>query len=58
MYRIGMVMLFGLLAGAVAAGIGDFTWLSHQASGVVFWVVPPLTAIGAILGLFRHRHLG
>ena len=57
MFRLVIVVLFGLLAGAVAMGLGDFTWLSRQASGVMFWVAPSLTAFGAVLGLFRHRRI-
>lgn len=57
MYRLAVVILFGLLAGAMATGLGDFAWLSSQASGVVFWVVPSLATFGAILGLVRHRHI-
>lgn len=58
MYRTTVVLLFVLVAGAVAVGLGDFAWLSRQASVVMLWVVPPLTAGTAIFGLFRHRQMG
>lgn len=57
MYRLTVVILFGLLAGAVATGLGDFAWLSSQASVVVFWVVPSLAVFGAMVGLFRYRRI-
>lgn len=54
MFKVMMVVLFGLLAVAVATGLGDFSRLSSQAFEIMFWVVPSLAALGAGLGLLRH----
>lgn len=57
MFRVAMVLFFGMLAVAVAAGVGDFAWISRQVSEVMFWVAPSLTAAGALVGLFRRRRI-